>query len=84
MMRRFYLVRYDDPSGVSGTGIVALGVEFGDGAVALRWLSPRPSTSFWESVDDMIAVHGHAGSTVVHWLDDLAAAGLEHALTGRR
>jgi hypothetical protein len=83
MMRRFYLVRYADLSGVSGTGIVAHGVEFGDGAVALRWISPRPSTSIWESVDDMIAVHGHAGSTVVHWLDELTTTGLEYALTSR-
>lgn len=35
-MRTFLLVRTYDVSGVSGTGIAAEGIEFTDGAVALR------------------------------------------------
>ena len=81
-MRRFCLVRYADPSGVSGTGVVAHGVEFGDGSVALRWICSRPSTSLWESIDDMITVHGHAGSTVIRWLDQIAHFEPEYAMTG--
>jgi hypothetical protein len=69
MMRRFCLVRHDDPSGVSGIGIVAHGVEFFDGSVCLRWVGTKPSTSIWDSIDDMISVHGHNGRTIVHWLD---------------
>lgn len=34
--RRFTLVRHDDVTGVSGTGVVADGVRFPDGVVALR------------------------------------------------
>lgn len=67
--RRFQLVRRFDPSGVSGIGVVAHGVVFGDGHVALRWLSRHPSTSLWGSLDDLLAVHGHGGSTVVAWID---------------
>ena len=38
-MRLFKLQRKVDCSGVSGTGVVAEGVEFDDGQVALRWLT---------------------------------------------
>jgi hypothetical protein len=69
-MRCFDLVRHADPSGVSGTGVVAHGVQFADGVVALRWACARPATSIWDSVDDLISVHGHGGRTIVRWIDD--------------
>lgn len=69
-MRRFELHRDIDVSGISGTGVVAEGVEFGDGWVAVRWRGATPSTVIWASVDDAVAVHGHAGSTRLVWLDD--------------
>ncbi len=81
-MRRFVLVRYDDPSGVSGTGVVAHGVEFCDGSVALRWVCARPSTTVWDCVDDMIHVHGHSGRTVVRWLDQVASFAAVYAMSG--
>lgn len=68
-MRRFLLVRHEDITGVSGTGVVAEGVEFTDGSVAVRWSSHRPSTVMWESVDDAITIHGHSGRTVIRWVD---------------
>lgn len=68
--RRFQLVRRVDPSGVSGTGVVAYGVTFGDGHVVLRWHSPHPATSLWNSLDDLLRVHGHNGSTFVVWIDE--------------
>jgi len=72
-MRRFILVRHADVSGVSGTGIVAEGIEFSDGRVATRWLAPvgRPAqTCVWDRISDVEAVHGHGGLTRVHWVDD--------------
>lgn len=68
-MRRFHLDRASDPSGVSGTGVVAEGIEFTDGSVALRWLSAWPSTSIYPDVATVETVHGHGGSTVVIWYD---------------
>jgi hypothetical protein len=69
-MRRFNLVRRVDESGVSGTGLVAEGIEFGDGTVAMRWKSrEHHSTSLWDSIDDLIAIHGHGGMTTVGWID---------------
>ena len=35
------------------------GVVFDDGRVAVRWLTAKRSTSCWDSLDDMLAIHGH-------------------------
>lgn len=69
MLRRFALVRRVDPSGVSGTGVVAYGVQFADGHVVLRWHSRHPATSLWGSLSDLLLVHGHDGATTVRWID---------------
>lgn len=68
-MRRFVLNRKEDVSGVSGTGVVAEGIEFSDGSVAIRWKTSRASTTIWNSVDDAVAIHGHGGLTVLEYLD---------------
>lgn len=68
-MRRFYLERTVDVSGVSGTGKVVEGVQFTDGKVAIRWMSARPSTVIWDSIEDAIDVHGHGGLTTLQWID---------------
>lgn len=46
------------------------GVEFSDGKVAVRWLTAKRSVSIWDSIDDMLAIHGHPeyGSEMV-WHD---------------
>lgn len=73
-MKTFKLIRDVDHTGLSGTGTVAEGVEFSDGTVALRWLDidhdsenyqrgVRPTTVIHESIDAVIALHGHNGST---------------------
>lgn len=67
--RRFFLFRHADVSGVSGIGVVAEGAEFVDGAAALRWRGENPSTAAWNSVESLIAVHGHQGSTEIRWID---------------
>jgi len=69
-MRLFLLVRDEDVSGVSGTGIVAEGVEFSDGTVAMRWLRRPFSVAFYGSIRDVVAVHGHGGRTQVKWLGE--------------
>jgi hypothetical protein len=68
-MRLFLLIRNEDVSGVSGTGIVAEGVEFSDGTVAMRWLRRLFSVAFYGSIRDVLAIHGHGGRTQVKWLD---------------
>lgn len=70
-MRRFEIHRQEDPSGISGTGFVAEGVRFSDGAVALRWRTTTSSTAIYDNMGDLIAVHGHGGATQVRWIDEI-------------
>ncbi|MFF3358364.1 hypothetical protein ACFYWN_38440 [Streptomyces sp. NPDC002917] len=66
---RFHLVRTEDVTGVSGTGIVAGGVIFPDGTVAMRWNTGTSSTAIYDSIDDVTEIHGHNGATVVSLID---------------
>lgn len=69
--RRFVLQRNTDVTGVSGTGVVAEGVEFSDGSVALRWMSRWPTSVVFHDrgIDGVRHVHGHGGATEVVYLD---------------
>lgn len=68
--KRFRLRRLHDVTGVSGEGVVAEGVQFSDGRVALRWcVAPARSTVVWDQLNDAIRVHGHDGNTVLEWVD---------------
>ena len=65
-MRMFRLVREVDETGISGTGVVAEGIEFSDGRVALRWQTgDHNSTVIWDSIESVRAIHGHGGLTQV-------------------
>lgn len=68
--RAFVLRRTEDVTGVSGTGIVAEGVEFSDGTVALRWTSAWPTSVVFHDrgIASVEAVHGHGGKTHVEWV----------------
>jgi hypothetical protein len=68
-MRAFVLVRDVDVTGISGTGIVAEGIEFTGGVVALRWLSEFPTSVVFHDrgMESVEAVHGHGGQTRVVW-----------------
>jgi hypothetical protein len=65
MMRRFHFERTEDTSGVSGCGIVAEGVVFSNGKVALEWLSAHSSTALYDSLSDVELIHGHEGRTKI-------------------
>ena len=66
--RLFVLVRQEDVSGTSGTGIVAEGVEFSSGACALHWLSQLEVVSVYANAKTLMQVHGHEGKTELVWL----------------
>lgn len=66
-MRLFKLVRNRDVSGVSGTGVVAEGVEFHDGQCALSWFGQFHTVTIFAKVADITAIHGHEGSTQVEF-----------------
>jgi hypothetical protein len=74
-MRFYYLCRKEDVSHTSGTGHVAGVAEFDDGAVVVRWLASKnatgvASTTLFNSLDDLLKVHGHEGRTVAEPIID--------------
>lgn len=67
---KFNLLRLKDVTGVSGTGVVAQGVQFPDGTAVMRWCAlPYQSTCVYASVSELMAIHGHDGNTVLRWID---------------
>jgi hypothetical protein len=68
-MRRFLLRRDEDVSKLSGVGYVAEGVEFHDGVCAMRWRSSIRTTTVYDSVGDLLAIHGHEGRSTIEWVD---------------
>ena len=69
-MRRFYLERFEDATGISGTGIVAEGVEFDTGDCVLCWMTPTSSIGVYKNIKAVKAIHGHGGLTKVRWFDE--------------
>lgn len=63
--RVFFLARMEDETGTSGTGLVAEGVEFSDGTVALRWRTRTSSTAVYDSLAAVREIHGHNGKTQI-------------------
>lgn len=66
---RFELVRFKDVSGVSGTGLVAVGVVCADGTAWMRWTSTDPSSVVFDDWRTVERKHGHNGLTMVRWID---------------
>ena len=64
-MKLFELHRNEDETGVSETGVVAQGVIFDGGKVALSWLTNVSSVAIYDSIEDVIKIHGHEGKTYV-------------------
>lgn len=69
-MKMYYLRRDEDVSGKSGCGRVAQVAEFDDGTAVLHWnlganSSQVASTEIFNSVADLLAIHGHNGRSVL-------------------
>jgi hypothetical protein len=77
-IKKFYLWREQDESGVSGTGRVAEGVVFSNGWVGMNWLTRWGSLAFYPTVHDVMMVHGHQGKTRVVYED--CEPGSEHII----
>lgn len=69
--RLFALWRHQDLTGQSGTGVVLFGLCFPGGPVVTRWRGITTGIyqlGVWNSVDEVVAVHGHHGATDLIWL----------------
>lgn len=72
MVKTFELIRDEDVTGISGTGVVAEGVEFSDGVVCLHWVGQWPSSvvHYEKGMEAVEAVHGHNGKTRIVMSND--------------
>lgn len=66
--RRFVLRRDDDETGISGTGVVAEGIEFSTGWCALSWMTNAHSVGVYPNIKELERIHGHNGRAVIVWL----------------
>lgn len=67
-MNKFCLLRSEDVSGTSGIGIVAEGIQFTNGKCVISWLTEHTSIAIYDSMEELIAIHGHSGKTRAYWL----------------
>lgn len=74
-MQAFRLIRKEDVSGVSGTGVVAVGVVFPNGHCVMQWQTGLDSIGHYNSLNDLISIHGHGGKTSVEVFASLDAFG---------
>jgi len=68
-LRRFVLVRGEDITGTSGTGEVAEGTVFSSGMAVINWLREPFAMGVYQTVEDVILVHGHEGRTQIQFID---------------
>jgi len=68
-MRRFVLIRVEDPTGISGTGIITEGVEFLSGKFVMSWLTEHTSVAVYDNLKTLMKIHGHGDLTQLHWID---------------
>jgi hypothetical protein len=59
------LLRHEDVTGSSGTGIVAEGVIFDNGMCSMCWLSEISTVTVFPKITAVKKLHGHAGKTEV-------------------
>ena len=73
LMRRFIIVRTDDPTGMSGTGVIGEGIQFTNGSCAYRFVKTDfVIESFAPNVHSIEALHSHLfqDPTEIVWIDD--------------
>lgn len=80
--RRFQLFRDQDASGVSGTGLVAEGIEFTSGMVAMTWLSQHRCVNVYENMKTVEELHGHDGMTRIVYVDKIKSSCRKEDLNG--
>jgi hypothetical protein len=68
--RRFVFLRDQDETGISGIGLVVMGVLYPDGRCHYRWMTEHQTDQMADSLDKLEIIHGHNGRTRIVFLDD--------------
>jgi hypothetical protein len=69
-IKRFYLNRKKDISGVSGTGIIAYGAILPSKRVVMEWVTKHKSIAIYDSIEEIQLLHAHKGKTELIYIDD--------------
>lgn len=71
-MKRFYLQRTKDETGVSRTGRVLEGVVTQSGKVIVEWRPPHSSVGMYSSLAEFMTIHVdcHPSCSTVVWIDN--------------
>ena len=77
MARRFALVR-EASDAVNPPGVVAEGVLFESGRVALAWCTPPHSTQLFDTMNDLLLIQHKNHTTHVQWVDSDQERGQVH------
>lgn len=70
MHRRFVFLRDEDETGISGTGLVVMGVMYPDGVCHYRWITEWRTDQQAPTLEHLYRLHGHQGRTRIVFLDD--------------
>jgi hypothetical protein len=66
-MKYFALVRDFDPNGISGIGLIAVGVELKNGEVLVVWVTKMSSRVHWDNINQVVQTHCKVGTTRLEW-----------------
>ncbi len=84
IIEELHLLRDEDVSGVSGTGLIARGVKLASGKVVIEWCSFHSSLAIFSNIADLIAVHGHEGRTRVVMGPPIVVPAIEKPVSAKR
>jgi hypothetical protein len=69
--KTFYLLRKEDVSGISSTGIVAHGIEMRSGLLFLEWIAnEHVSWGLYPNETELLSIHGHENRTQLIWITE--------------
>lgn len=70
----FKLVRTTDVTGISGTGVIALGVQWPDQSCHLYWLKPGGTHGYYPNIGTLRAIHCYSvegkPNATIEWMKD--------------
>ena len=71
-MRRFWLRRWKDETGVSRTGRVLEGVVTQSGRVFVEWRPPHKTLGIYDSMEQFLTIHVdcHPSCNEIRWIDE--------------
>jgi len=71
-MRRFWLKRIKDETGISRTGRVLEGVITQSGRVFVEWRPPHKTIGIYDSIEQFNTIHVdcHPSCNLIEWVDD--------------